>query len=635
VRKRFGAIIVVLLILVAVVAVAVSNLESYLNDNKAWITLQVEQALKRSVEFDAVGVSFSRGLAVQVDGFRIREDERYDEGDFLDVGEAEIRIAIWPALFGNIEVTKISFRDVSLTVIQTAMGMSTDSIGGTSGSGESPEASDEPGTEESDGDDGPSAAEAFTIALAEIRSGRVRYIDRTVDPPVEVTIEKLELRITDVGLDRPLDFELSGEILGGEDANLTVAGMLGPLPGTPAGSTPLNVHFTLNPIVVQQLRTLPGMADALDPNLPLSGTMNLEGKVAGSIENPEVELAFDGTDALLTYAEDGQKDRGVSLGLNFDVAMTGNDVEIKSADLEVDGVTMNVLGKVINLDDPVVDLVVKVFGGKILLDGGWSKEGRLDLDAAIEGLQLGEVAKAFAFESVNAMDGSLSMALNVTGTGTSWEELKPGLEGVGSAKIEAGVLHDINLVEEALRGLTGIPGLSDKLPVKISEKYPSLFSTGDTRFDTMEGRVEVREGRVHILKVEFDAKDYAMKGWGSVSLDGDLDMSTRLVLPEKLSDDLIDEAKLLKHLRDAEDRIELPISIRGQLPDISARPETDTIAKKLSSGASKKLVGKSKKLVGDSLGKLVKKKKKKKKKKKNDDSASAEEGYQTLENLLR
>jgi hypothetical protein len=101
------------------------------------------------------------------------------------------------------------------------------------------------------------------------------------------------------------------------------------------------------------------------------------------------------------------------------------------------------------------------------------------------------------------------------------------------------------------------------------------------------------------------------------------------VFAERLSEDLIDEAKLLSYLRGKTGLVELPIAITGAFPDISARPDTGAIAKKLGGGATRDMVKKS-------LGKFVKKiKKKKKKKKKSGIPASADDGRDLLENLLR
>jgi uncharacterized protein involved in outer membrane biogenesis len=615
-RKLIGAFVVLVVALVVFVAVAASQLNTYLNDNKDWIAAQIEDLLNRPVQFDEVGVSLSRGLAVEIDGFRVGEDERFGAGDFLTVGRAEVRVALWPALFGKIEVTRISLRKVFLTVTRTEAGLSTDSLGAASGA--------EPATGPP-ADPGSSGAEAFEIALAEIRSGRLRYVDRTTEPPREVVIDQLEFWTSDVALARPLNFQFMGELLGDGAANLRIQGSLGPIPSAPSGPTPLDIDFSLGPIQVAALRKLPGLGDSIDPNLSLEGTMKLSGRVAGSVESPELECELDATDALLAYGEDGQKDRGAPLRVAFDVALADRNLEIRSADLEFKGIKLHARGNVVNLADPTVALVIDVFGGTVEVDGGWTQNGRLDLDVTLTDVELAEMTRSLASESAEVLDGRLSMSLAVTGTGKTWEEMKPGLEGLGEAQIHAGVLHDINLVEEALGGFTGVPGISAKLPKKMSKKYPALFSTGDSEFDRMQARVEIREGRVQILGIKLDAVDFAVRGHGSVSLDGDLEMSIRVVLSESLTKDLIRKAKPLKHLRGKDDRIEVPVRLSGILPEVSARPDTDSIAKKLGAGASRGLIEKS-------LGKLVKKRKKKRKR---DAPASADDGRALLESLLR
>ncbi len=642
-RKFIGGVVLLGVLLGVLVAVAASNLDAYLNDNKDWVAEQVESALLRPVAFDEVGLSFSSGFGVKVSGFRVGEDADYGEGDFLSVGEAEVRVAIWPALFGRVEVTKISLHDLSVTVIQDIFGTSTDSLGGTSDPNAPAPAK---GPSDPSADEGGSALASFVVGLAEIRSGHLRYVDRTSDPDREVVIDQLEFWTTDVGLTRPLQFQLLGELLGEEEEpNLSVHGSFGPLPSMDGVPTPLDIQFSLDPVRMDELRAIPGLADAIDPDLAIEGTMKLSGRLSGHVETPKVELDLDATDALVSWAEDGHKARGVPLGVAFDIGLVDRDVAIHSADLEFEAIKLHAKGKVANLDDPTVDLLIDIFSGTIEVEGGWTSDGALALDARIQSVELGEMTRSLASQEMQVFDGRLDMSLAVTGQGTSWEELKPGLEGRGSATIDDGVLHDVNLIEEALVGFTGIPGLSSKLPEKLAKKYPALFSSGNTEFDHMEGQVEVREGRVHILGIEVDMPDFAVRGEGSVSLDGDLDMSTRLMLSRAISKDLVGEAKPLKHLRDKRDRIQVPILITGRLPDVSAKPDTDKIAKKLGSGAAEGLADEAlDKAFDKSIGRFVQKNKKKKKKKKKRAKAETfeetpadvdEDGRDLLEDLLK
>jgi len=537
-----------LLLFGGLIAFAASNLNVYLNENKDWVEKQIESTLARPVAFDAVGLSFGAGLGVAVKGIRIGEDASYGEGDFLKVAEAEVQVAIWPALMGRVEVTRISLGGVSLTVVQDAVGMNTDSLGGRAGPHGSKTA---PVPPEPGADADPDATVAFVVGLAEIRSGTLRYVDRTRDPSREVVIDQLELHTTDVGLTRPLDFQLQGAVLGEEKRNIDIRGSLGPLPERDGIPMPLEVSFSLASIRLEALRTLPGLADAIGPELSIAGVMDLSGHVSGHIE------------------------------------------------------------------DPTFNLLLEVFGGSLAVDGEWTSEGALRLDAEIRAIELGELSRSFTGAPVQVVDGRLGMTLSLTGKGTRWEELQPGLEGSGTAWIVGGILHDVNLVEEALAGFTGIPGLSSELPEKLKDDYPLMFGRGSTAFDRMEGKVEVREGRIQLLGIELEMADFGLRGRGTVSFAGELDLSTRLSLSKAISAALVAEAKPLEHLRNKRDRIVVPIAIRGTLPEISARPDTDEIAAKLGSVAVRDRVDKTlQETITKSISRFVLKNKKKKKKKK-------------------
>lgn len=630
-RKFVGGFVLLLILLVVGVAIAVANLDTYLNENKAWVEEQVEAALVRPVSFEEVGLSFSRGLGVRIAGFRIGEDPDYGEGDFFSVDEATVNVAIWPALFGRIEVTKIGLRGASLNVINDVFGMSTDTLGGAKPD-PGVDAGAPPPAEEGEGG---SAVEEFIVAVAEIRGGTVRYIDRTSDPVARVEIERLDFTATDVGLERPFVFRLTGELLGEDEdrSNLSIEGQYGPLPQLPDVPTPLDVRFEIDPINMAGLRQLPGLRDAVDPNLPIEGTMKLAGRASGHVERPVIELDLDATDALLSWSEEGRKNRGVPLQLAFDVGMNDRDVMIRSADFTVAGVVAHLEGQVKNLDDPTVDLVMEVFDGRIDLDGGWKADGALALDAKIQQLDLGAMTRALASAGVKVVDGKLNMSLALSGTGTTIDQLLSVIEGAGEISIEGGVLHDVNLVQAAVSGFDSVPGLAAKLEEKFADDYPVLFNTGDTEFETLRAGVEVRDGKLHIAGIDVDVSDFALRGKGTLSLVGELDLGTKLSLSKKLSKALIDEAKPLKYLRDDDGRIEVPIQIAGALPSLSAKPDVDRIASRLGAGAADGLVEKGEKkldkALDKALGKFTKKSKKKKKKKRAEESDPGAEEEQS------
>ena len=64
-------------------AVAVRNFNSYLNQNKAWLTAQAAAALGRQVDFDEIGVSLVGGFGARVTNLRVADDPTFSTDDFV------------------------------------------------------------------------------------------------------------------------------------------------------------------------------------------------------------------------------------------------------------------------------------------------------------------------------------------------------------------------------------------------------------------------------------------------------------------------------------------------------------------------------------------------------------------------
>ena len=157
------------------------------------------------------------------------------------------------------------------------------------------------------------------------------------------------------------------------------------------------------------------------------------------------------------------------------------------------------------------------------------------------------------------------------------------------------MLKDVNLAESALKGITGVPGLSGLLPPELRKKYPDVFGAGDTVFENMDTKIDIRDGWAHFRDFRLAARDYTITGQGRYSLDNRLDMTTVMTFSQPLSDSLVKAAEPMRYLRSAEGRVEFPVKLIGAAPDIKAVPDVGYIAK----AASRQAVGK---LLEDALG---------------------------------
>jgi uncharacterized protein involved in outer membrane biogenesis len=271
--RKWIILVVVLLIVAGGIVLALSNLNSYLNENRDWLAQQVEGAIDRRVQFDEVGVSLSGGLGASVTNLSIADDPEFSEGSFLRVGEAQVLVKILPALRGQYEVRRVVLNEPEITVIQTASGFNFDSIGKKSTSSDQagkqpPAPRNEPPREPPRGEPPPVAAIPLLVGKITIEDGTVRFIDRTSKPPTDVSIENLTLTASDLSPSTPMQIDFAAALLGAKKPNLTVAGTVGPVGSAPdPARIDVDLEVGVGPLIIDDLKKIKAIANALPPEL--------------------------------------------------------------------------------------------------------------------------------------------------------------------------------------------------------------------------------------------------------------------------------------------------------------------------------------------------------------------------------
>ncbi|MGH7804808.1 MAG: AsmA family protein, partial [Candidatus Binatia bacterium] len=276
---------VILLVIVGAVALAVMNLNSYLNANKEWVRGEVEKALAREVGFDEVGVSLFPSIGASVKNLSIADDPRFGKEEFVRAGDAQVAVKVIPALFGSIEVSKIVLEAPAVNVIRDETGFNFDSIG-KSATGE-PAAKPTPATPEATKEGEPTAQEkaAFVVSLMRIRDGEIRYLDKRKESAADLRIRDLDFEASDLSLTSPITLEIAAALFDAEKQNFSLSGTLGPL-GEQADvqKAPLDATLALDPLDVEKLRkALPAAAKQIPPGLGLSGPVKLQAGLSGSL----------------------------------------------------------------------------------------------------------------------------------------------------------------------------------------------------------------------------------------------------------------------------------------------------------------------------------------------------------------
>ncbi len=231
-------------------------------------------------------------------------------------------------------------------------------------------------------------------------------------------------------------------------------------------------------------------------------------------------------------------------------------------------------------------LSVKAFDGLVTGIGSYdmsnADQPAFGFRGRVSGVDVAEVTEYLDIASTLRMTGRVNGDIVLDGRGTDAEQIMQSLAGDGSLQVGDGVLKGVNIAEQALTSITGIPGLSQLVGAKIRKKYSELFSDSDTVFDALGGEMSIAEGAVNLRGLVLEAKDYGMRGDGKVGFDSKVDIQTMFVASRGLTEDLLGSVREATYLVDANGRFELPLKLTGKLPEIGVRPDSDFVAKKLS-----------------------------------------------------
>ncbi|MBI2962485.1 MAG: AsmA family protein [Deltaproteobacteria bacterium] len=796
--RKWTILAVVLGTLAGAVALALVNLDSYLNRNKDWLAGQVESAVGRKVSFSEIGVRLIGGFGARIRDLRIADDAAFSKEDFVRAGDVQVSVRLWPALFGRYEVSRVVLSAPEVTIIRTRDGFNYDSIGKPRGAPPKPATAATP--------DLPPAARApastpgageqaaFLVSLVEIEKGQFRYLDRTTTPPGELRLRDLDFSASDVSLDRPIHLKLAAALFGAGEQNVELEGSLGPLGSPPnVKGAALDLSIDAGSLVVDDMKKLQAVAKALPAELSSADPVSLSAKVSGSLDRPKLAADLDGSGAAIRYGAAFQKPKGVALKLQVSVERAGNALDVKrlalriaeldlaghgvvdsspggALDFQIDskktplagwdkllpafaghevsgsvevhvraqgktggrreapqlfgtvaleGVAAKRAGSPYEIEDLTTRVELKGASASIpptafrlsgspvevqaevpsfrpltatfrlgsaqlsaaslnfasptvekpevlrgldlrgqlrvagngpefqgtlrssdgslrnfdyrdlsadlnlrdrvatidklalrAFDGTYDGSGRYDMREAenpkfdfrssLRGMDLKSLLASQSPGSEKKIEGQLDADLSLGGAGKGWEAIRRQLRGNGRLDVRDGVLKDVNIADQVLQSVTGIAGLSNLISPRVRRRHPSLFGTGDTRFDKLGAGVRIADGIAHSDDLTLAARDYAMLGEGTFSLDNRLDCTARLIASKELSADVIADVREAKYIANPQGKIEIPFRLTGELPHVKPKPDADFIGKALGRAfvgkGLEKLLGKDKPL---------------------------------------
>jgi uncharacterized protein involved in outer membrane biogenesis len=264
-----------------------------------------------------------------------------------------------------------------------------------------------------------------------------------------------------------------------------------------------------------------------------------------------------------------------SSGTLYNVAYKGLDATVSLAD------------KVANIKS----LQVNAMSGAVQLAGEYSfKEPvpRFSVGSKVQGIDVKELYSALDPKAERDLRGRMNADMKLTGSGKSWEEVKPTLRGQGEAEVVQGALLNFNIAESTLGGVTGIPGLTNIVNPSLRKKYPETFTAKDTEFKELKANFDLADGRINVKDLRMSAAEFVVQGNGWADFTRRVDFRSTVSFSQRLSADLSQSAREMRYLLNNQGQFEMPIALKGRMPNVKPKPDTNYLAQMAQRGFMRK-----------------------------------------------
>ena len=525
-RLRIALAVLVAIVVVGVLLLVV-NLNRLVEANRERIVAGMSAGFARPVQVDGISTGFRGGIAITLDGIHVAEDPAFGTGDFAAADRAYVVVRLRPLLRGRIEIRRIVVHAPRVTIVRTATGLSIDSLGRRP---EAPPGPSAPPPASSKAPSAPASIPALAVALLELEDGVVRYVDRTKATPVETTIEPLDLHVSDLSLTDAVHVELDATATGATPTTVRVRGTLGPIGDPPfAGDVPIEQHVAIHGAGVD----VTGLA------------------VTGRVRRSE---------------------RGTPIA----------SVRIAAPALRAGGVDLAGLDVTASEQDRVATLermAFQVFGGTVEASGRVDHSGAtpaFSAETRIRGVDVSQALAARQSDLATRFHGRLEADCSVSGSAGDDAVVRRTLEAKGHAAVRDGVLEGVNVADGVLSGVTGgVGGLVTLVPKGVRERYGDLFSSDDTRFDELASELRVADQRIVLESLAVSARDWAVRGKGTVTFAQHVDIAATLVASKRLTADIAGTLREVKLLTDDDGLLAIPFRLVGVLPHVRPQPDKD------------------------------------------------------------
>ncbi|HEX9444762.1 MAG TPA: AsmA family protein [Candidatus Binatia bacterium] len=390
-----------LLVLVAVTALALMNLNSLINRNKAYLLAKAQESLGRQLGVGDIALTLWGGIGVRLKQFSLSDDPAFSKEPFVRAADLQVNMKLLPLLRKELQVRNLVLHEPVINVIRDKSGQfNFSTIGGAK------EKREKEKVEREKKEKAAGAPPALEVALVDVDGGEIHYLDNARG--VDFRATQVDFKIKDINYDRPIDVTLEAAVLGAAKQNFKLKGRVGPVgPKADFTNLPIEGDIELDTISLANLeKTLPGFSQKLPKGLGLAGNVGAKSRVTGRLGKdtlPDVSgtLSLSGVSARVPALAQPVTD------LNAKINFTGSNAELPESAFHIGKSEVRLAAKIASFTP--LNMSYRISSPELNL---------ADLKGATEGRKKAEVLKDLKGEgTVLVKNGAVTSRGNFTSPG--------------------------------------------------------------------------------------------------------------------------------------------------------------------------------------------------------------------------
>ncbi|MEM7007876.1 MAG: AsmA family protein [Thermodesulfobacteriota bacterium] len=489
-RKIIVSIGILIVLFIIVAALAVLNLNFFINGNKDYFLSQIEQSLGRKLQVAQINTGFRDGLGIRLKNVSISDDPRFSDKDFIRASDIQINVKLIPLLAKKINISKLILNKPFITVIENKNGeYNFETLGNNKKS---------KGDKSSQSSDKKSPLSLFASSII-VQEGQINFIDQRNETNLQ--LQKIDLDIKDLGFENKIPINLAAAVLSSEQ-NLDLDAVISPI----SSDSELNEIQANGELHVSELNisTLKKFLPVIDKHIPKG--LDLSGPVAGKLE-------FAGTLESISFNRIGISASvfGASVP-NFELSGKLGPLGSKSENFSLDTKFSLQKANISKLRN--FSLIKDSIPNSLSTQGTLNVSGRVSGSA--EDLEFNQV-KIDATLSRLAMIGKFFKPKDTPFSITASGEISDSVVVIKRANINIDNL-DLSANGEINRGVTNLLNISvssNKIDLaSMSETFPSIKEykpTGYLKLEPTNLTGELGKGQIPQIKGSLNLEDVSLE----------------------------------------------------------------------------------------------------------------------------